>query len=290
MLVDGILPMTGVVVLAGSPKVGKSLLAGMVALAVGGDAPMVLGRAVGRHGPVLWVTEEGGLEAISYRFRHQLAAQSGAAPALFIAYRQRLRLDRPDSVRFLRSEVAGLQPALVVIDPLNRAHGADENRPTEMTRVMDALSGIAARFECLVVANHHLAKPSAERRGTIWDRFRGASAIRSATDANLALEEAGSAGAHLVGEFRDAEPLELDLVLDRGALVFGLAEGRLGKIDPDELLEFVRASGEATGLLVCRRFEVTKKTALAALDEHPDLDSYTGPRGVRTYFVEGDRP
>jgi len=78
-----------------------------------------------------------------------------------------------------------------VIDPLNRTHAVDENRPTEMTRVMDGVADLAYGLGIAVLAIHHLGKPSAERRGDPWDRFRGASSIRSGSDANLMLDPSG---------------------------------------------------------------------------------------------------
>ena len=104
-----------------------------------------------------------------------------------------------------------------------------------MTPVMDAMAGIAYDLETAVLAIHHLAKPSAERRGDVWDRFRGASSIRSGTDANLALDGTGNR-VKLVGEFRDSEPLLEHLELDRKSLLFqagraarGANEGRSGR-------------------------------------------------------------
>ena len=74
---------------------------------------------------------------------------------------------------------------------------------------------------------HHLAKPSAERRGDIWDRFRGASSIRSGTDANLILDGSGDR-VRMYGEFRDAEPLSAYLELDRTSLTFHVVDAPKG--------------------------------------------------------------
>lgn len=285
----GCIPEIGLTVLAGSPKVGKTLLASQFALCVGAigpeDArPDFLGRSV-RGGPVLVIVEEGSIAGISWRLRHQAEALGVLDAALDVGHRQRIRLDDARSVKLLRAKVDQLRPTLVVVDPLNRLHGADENRPTQMTPVMDALAGIAYDYRCAVLAIHHLAKPSAERSGPIWDRFRGATSIRSGTDANLALDGNGSI-VQLVGEFRDAEPIAEYLELDRESLTFRSIEGPKvpSKIDPAELLEYVRDRGQATAQQVMERFTVkSKATALAALDGHPDLDSFEGPRRMRVY-------
>lgn len=273
VLVPGV-PKVGCTVLAGSPKVGKSLWATQQAIALGCRT--------------LYVVEEGSLGGISYRLRRQAAALGVTAPPLSLLYRQRTRLDVPASVKALRADVETIRPALLILDPLNKSHGADENRPAEMTRVMDGLSGIAYDYGCAVLALHHLAKPSAERRGDIWDRFRGASSIRSGTDANLILDGSGTS-VHLVGEFRDAEPLSEHLVLDREALIFRPADGPayVGKVDPAALAEYVREHGPVTAQAVMAEFAVAKHTARTAIEALPGVDWTEGLRGVRAYFMDG---
>lgn len=271
MLAAGI-PMVGLTVLAGPPKVGKSLYASQTALEL-------------RCG-VLYVAEEGSLGGIGWRLRHQAEALGITdEPAFVLLHRQRIRLDDRASVKALRARVEAFRPALVIIDPLNRAHGADENRPTQMTPVMDAMAAIAYDFGCAVVAIHHLAKPSAERRGDIWDRFRGASSIRSGTDANLILDGSGDR-VRMYGEFRDAEPLSAYLELDRTSLTFHVVDAPkgTGKVDPETLLEFVDELHNVTARSVMERFNVSKMTALAALEDATELDRFEGVRGVYTYF------
>lgn len=247
------IPEVGVTVLAGSPKVGKTLWSSQAALEL--------------RRPVLLVIEEGSLEGIRFRLARQAAALDIEDPPLIVMYRHRVRLDARSSVDALRAIVRAERPALVVLDPLNRLHGADENRPTQMTPVMDAMAGIAYDYGTAVLAIHHLAKPSAERRGDIWDRYRGASSIRSGTDANLALDGTGD-HVKLVGEFRDAEPLIEWLDLDRDALLFRPGEGPESvpaKVDPIALRAFVDERGMVTARQVMDAFTVARHTALGAL-------------------------
>ena len=271
MLATGI-PKVGLTVLAGPPKVGKSLYVSQTALEL--------------RCRVLYVAEEGSLGGIGWRLRHQAEALGVSEdPPFELLHRQHVRLDNLGSVKALRARVEAFRLALVIIDPLNRAHGADENRPTQMTPVMDAMAGIAYDFECAVVAIHHLAKPSMERRGDIWDRFRGASSIRSGTDANLIMD-GSSDRVRMYGEFRDAEPLSKYLELNRESLTFSDAEGPkgAGKVEPDALLQLVDELHNVTARSVMERFTVSKMTALAALEEAHELDRFEGVRGVYTYF------
>jgi len=246
------IPLVGVTVLAGPPKVGKTLYASQ--------------RALECRKPSLLVIEEGSLNGIAYRLHRQADELGMSEPPVHVMHRQRIQLDNRASVARLRDVMAEHQPAFVTLDPLNRLHGADENRPSQMTPVMDALAGLAYDFECAVLAVHHLAKPSAERRGDVWDRFRGAGAIRSGTDANLAMDGT-SDRVKLVGEFRDAEPFQSWLELDRDALLFREAEppDAPAKVNPIALRAFVEERRQVTAAQVCEHFTVARHTALKAL-------------------------
>jgi len=263
------IPKVGLTVLAGPPKIGKTLYASQIGLTIP--------RAS-------FVIEEGSLAGIGFRLRRQAEALGVDLPDLEVLHRQGIRLDNRASVSALRAYVKARRPPLLTLDPLNRLHGADENRPTQMTPVMDVLAGIAYDFECAVLCVHHLAKPSQERRGDVWDRFRGASSIRSGTDANLILDGTNDR-VRLVGEFRDSEPLSTYFELDREALIFRAANPprATGKIDPEELVAFAQDRGKVSARDVMDQFHVSKPTALTAL-EGAGLDRGEGARGQRIYF------
>jgi hypothetical protein len=274
MLLDDVpIPRVGVTVLAGPPKIGKTLYASQVAL---------------RAGRCSLVVEEGTRDGIAFRLRRQAAGLGIEAPDLEVIHRQTIRLDNRQSVARLRDYVARRQPVALFLDPLNRLHSADENRPSQMTPVMDALAGLAYDFKIAVVAIHHLAKPSMERRGDIWDRFRGAGSIRSGTDANLILD-GSTALVKLVGEFRDADPYVGYLKLDRETLLFEATDAprTSGKVDGDALRAFVEERGQVTIREVAAAFGCSKNTAAALLDAAPDLDWFEGPNRTRFYILAG---
>jgi len=261
------LPEVGVTVIAGPPKVGKSLWASQTALESGK--------------PTLLVVEEGSRTGIAYRLRRQAAELGIVAPPLHVMYRQRIRLDERASVARLRAVVADLRPALIVLDPLNRLHGADENRPSAMTPVMDALAALAYEDGRAVLCIHHTNKPSAERRGGVMDTLRGASSIRSGTDANLVLDDG-----RLIGEFRDAEPLLEYVELDRDALLFRPAEApeAPSKVDPIALRAYVEDRGQVSWHQVADEFRVSRNTAMGAL-RALGCDELSGARGALSFTL-----
>lgn len=265
------IPKVGLTVLAGPPKVGKTLYASQTAL-----------TAASR---VLMILEEGSRAGIAYRLRKQVHSLGIPAPDIAVLLRQHVRLDDRGSVSRIRDLVAERRPDLVLCDPLNRLHNGDENRPSQMTPVMDALAGIAYDFETAVLANHHLAKPSAERRGDIWDRFRGATSIRSGTDSNLIMDGTG-ATVRLYGEFRDAEPMNVYIALDRETLLFHDADApeAATKVDAIALRLFVEERRQVTARQVMDEFGVAKHTALRAV-RALGCDEFEGPRRVLTFSL-----
>lgn len=258
------IPKVGLVVVAGAPKIGKTLWVSQLVLETRQRA--------------LLVVEEGSRAGIAYRLRKQAFHLELEDPPLTLMHRQRVRLDDRESVKRLRAHVEETRPAIIGLDPLNRLHQADENKPSLMTPVMDSMANLAYDYECAVVAVHHMAKPSADRRGDIWDRFRGASSIRSGTDANLVLD--GSTDrVHLVGEFRDGEPMSEWLELDRETLLFtpGDAPEAPTKIDPIVLRTYVEAHAYVTKAMAAAKFEVSVNTAAEALRKL-GADEFRGPR------------
>lgn len=268
------IPEVGVAIFAGVPKVGKSLWASQTALE--------------SRRPTLLIIEEGSRSGISFRLRRQAFELGIEDPPITVMHRQRIRLDDRASVSRLRAYLAETRPELVILDPLNRLHSADENKPSQMTPVMDALAEIAYDDGGrAVVAIHHVNKPSADRRGDIWDRLRGASSIRSGTDANLILDGDRGNYRKLVGEFRDAEPLLEHLEFDRARLLFlpaAAPEAAPSKVDPIALRLFVEERRQVAAQLVAERFSVSRNTAKYAL-RALGCDEYAGARGILTFSL-----
>jgi AAA domain len=181
---------------------------------------------------------------------------------------QGIRLDVPASVAELRAIVADARPVLVVLDPLVMLHSGDENKPSEMARVIRPLTEIAAEFETCVVIVHHVNKPSSDRKPTrLAQRFRGASSFAGATDANVILDRVGDS-IHVRAEFRDAEDTDLWLELDPDTLLLEetLAPTKAGaKVTAGELLAYIGNQGEVGAKDTAERFSVSRNTAKAAL-------------------------
>ena len=95
-----------------------------------------------------------------------------------------LRLDhRLDRQRLLET-VERIGPRLLVLDPLVRLHGVDENTVAEIAPILGFLRELQRRFAAAVVLVHHARKSRATRPG---QALRGSSELHAWGDSNLYL-------------------------------------------------------------------------------------------------------
>jgi hypothetical protein len=181
-------------VVAGEPKAFKSWLGIDLAVSVAtGDA--VAGQwQVSRPGPTLLIQEENRDDELASRFRARLARcpEPGAVPALIRSNRG-TRLDDPATIRALIAMIETERICLVVLDPLYRLHGAEENDATEMGRVIEVLLSIRNATGAAIVLIHHVRKREREReRGRApvpvsGADLRGSNVLHAVIDAGIYL-------------------------------------------------------------------------------------------------------
>jgi hypothetical protein len=174
-LVEDRLPSSGLSLLAGKPKAGKSTLARGLGLAVARGAPW-LG----------WPTAKGlvfylALEEKRAEVRAHFAAM-GATEADDI----RLFIDPApaDALARLRAAAEQDRPSLIIVDPLLRLlRVRDGNDYAEVTRALDPILALARQTGAHLMLVHHLGK--GERRG--GDAILGSTAFFATVDTALYL-------------------------------------------------------------------------------------------------------
>lgn len=269
-LAGELIPAVGLFLIGGDPKSFKTMLGLQLAICVA--QPRVaefLGHPV-RHGPVLFIEEEGSRHKLRERIGMMCRGLGVEPPEdLYLSLHRGVRLDVQASAQSLYETAQSLRPALIVLDPLVMLHSGDENKASEMARVMRVLVNIASRMECAVAVIHHLNKPNQERRPTrLAQRLRGSSAFAGAMDGTLILDRDGDRTVRVRGEYRDAEPADLYLELDTSTLLLSEAEPpeSARKVKPLELLAYVESEGNVGVTAVAKRFEVTRNTARGVLE------------------------
>jgi hypothetical protein len=202
-------------VIGGAPKCAKTWLGLDLALSVA-TGTACLGRyAVPEPGPVLVYLAEDALLVVRQRIegmaRHRSLDLAGVEIHVITA--PVLRLDRgPDRAR-LWETTRRLRPRLLVLDPLVRLHGIDENHAGEVAELLAYFRSLQRQLDLAVLLVHHTRKNAAGGVAA-GVGLRGSGDIHAFGDSNLYLRRSRE---HLVlsSEHRAAPasaPVNLELV------------------------------------------------------------------------------
>ena len=242
-LVEELWGASSVGVIGGAPKCAKTWLGLDLALSVA-TGTACLGRyAVPEPGPALVYLAEDALPVVRERFagmaRHRRLDL--AAVEVHVITAPVLRLDRdPDRAR-LRETTRRLRPRLLLLDPLVRLHGIDENHAGEVAELLAYFRSLQRQFDLSVLLVHHTRKDAAGGVAA-GQGLRGSGDIHAFGDSNLYLRRTRD---HLVlsSEHRAAPaspPVYLDLVATNAQtthleVVAELQEGRRRSLEEQVL-------------------------------------------------------
>jgi hypothetical protein len=168
-----------------------------------------------RPGPVLIYLAEDALPVVRRRVdgmaRHRGLDLAGVEIHVITA--PVLRLDRdPDRMRLLET-TRRLRPRLLLLDPLVRLHGIDENNASEVAALLAYFRSLQRQFDVSVLLVHHTRKNAAGGAAAGLG-LRGSSDIHAFGDSNLYLRR-GKEHLVLSTEHRAAPaspPIHLTLV------------------------------------------------------------------------------
>jgi hypothetical protein len=164
-LVKGIIPRSGITVVWGPPKCGKSFWTFHVAMhvALGWEYQ---GRRV-HGGPVVYLALEGGegFKARIEAFRQRcLSEQASDIPFYLISASVNFVKDRAALVESIKNQLDKM-PVLVVIDTLNRSLAGSESDDKDMAAYIRAADAIREALGCAVVIVHHCGVDGTRPRG-----------------------------------------------------------------------------------------------------------------------------
>jgi AAA domain len=179
--VKGILPHSGLAVVWGAPKCGKSFWVFdlVMHVALGRE---YRGRRV-QQGAVVYLALEGGagfanrIEA--WRRRCLNGHGSKPVPLFLIDVALDLVAEHSELIAAIHEQLQGTNPAVVVIDTLNRSLAGSENKDEDMASYIRAADVIRQTFNCLVLIIHHC--------GTAGNRPRGHTSLAGADDAQISI-------------------------------------------------------------------------------------------------------
>ena len=202
-------------VIGGAPKCSKTWLGLDIALSVATGTACLGKYTVPEPGPVLVYLAEDALPVVRERVagmaRHRGLDLDRVEFDVITA--PVLRLDRdPDRMRLLET-TRRLRPRLLLLDPLVRLHGIDENNAGEVAALLAYFRSLQRQFDVSVLLVHHTRK-NAPAGAAAGQGLRGSSDIHAFGDSNLYLRRCKE---HLVlcAEHRAAPaspPIHLALV------------------------------------------------------------------------------
>jgi AAA domain len=211
-LIKGLLSSSGLVVVWGAPKCGKSFwsLDALMHVALGWK---YRGRRV-RAGAVIYCVLEGqrGFKNRIEAFRHAKLGNNSPSPPFYIMSRPlSLVCDSKALIEDIRSQLGDTKPAAVCLDTLNRSLDGSESSDEDMAAYIRAADLIRAAFDCAVVIVHHCGHNGARPRG--HSSLMGALDVqivvrRDAADnvvAELELSKDGEVGLQFVSRLRVVE-------------------------------------------------------------------------------------
>jgi hypothetical protein len=216
----------GVGFLAGSPKAMKTWMGLDLAISVASGTPCLGRFAVEERGPVLAFLAEDRHREIRQRVAgicRQRNLALGSLDLHFISV-PLLQLHLGEDSARLRATVESLHPKLLLLDPLVRIWGADENSSQEIGALLSFLRTLQRRYRLAILVVHHFTKRSHSRLG---QALRGSGDLWAWSDDNAYLVRNGD---HLVLHLEHrsapaAEPITLRLVDgDGGALHLEIVE------------------------------------------------------------------
>jgi hypothetical protein len=237
-LIDQLWGDSSVGLIGGAPKCSKTWLGLDLALSVA-TGTACLGRyAVPRAGPVLVYLAEDALPVLRERVagmaRHRRLDLADVPMHVITA--PTLRLDRDPHRSRLLETAKRLRPRLVLLDPLVRLHGIDENNAGEVAGLLAYFRALQRQLDLSVILVHHTRKNAAGGVAA-GQGLRGSSDLHAFGDSNLYLR-------------RTRERLLLS------------SEHRAAPASPPVCLELVAADAQTTHLEVVAEADGPKRASL----------------------------
>lgn len=235
-LVEQLWGESSVGLIGGAPKCSKTWLGLDLALSVATGSACLGKYTVPQAGPVLVYLAEDALPVVRERVQG-MARHRGLdldAVEMHVITAPILRLDRDPHRTRLFETAKRLRPRLLLLDPLVRLHGIDENHASEVAELLAYIRSLQRRLDLSVVLVHHTRKNATGGVAT-GQGLRGSSDLHAFGDSNLYLR-------------RSRERLVLS------------SEHRAAPASPPVYLELVATDAQTTHLEVVAELDVQRDT------------------------------
>jgi len=175
-------------VIGGAPKCSKTWLGLDLALSVATGTACLGKYAAPQPGPVLVYLAEDALSVVRERVA-SMARHRGldlGQVEIHVITAPTLRLDRDRNRGQLLETAQRLRPRLLLLDPLVRLHGIDENNAGEVAGLLAYIRSLQRQLDLSVMLVHHTRKNAATGVAA-GQALRGSSDLHAFGDSNLYL-------------------------------------------------------------------------------------------------------
>ncbi|CAN1211888.1 AAA+ ATPase domain-containing protein [Tumidithrix helvetica PCC 7403] len=278
-LIDEILPINELILLAASPRAGKSLMAMNIAQCVASGSNF-LDRPV-TQGSVIYVQCED-----SETKTKQRAIAQGWDENLPVYWLEKFKLSELSELIDLAKEI---EPRLIVLDTLSRVRDDNTTESSaEMGRILEPLQEFARDHNCCILPIHHTGKIKLESADAldVFETIRGSSAIRATCRGTLVIA-ANEQGYRLCIE-NGYNKQDLKVSLDLNTLTWRLL-GKWGiqadASQADQVLDYLTKVEHATLEQLHESVGINKPSLYKVLSRlvHDEKISKTGSRKAVVY-------
>ena len=215
----GILPESAILLLHGSPKSGKSIMACNLALSLSSGIDWY-DFEIKRPYKTLVIQAEVNYHEERERFRVMLRGgeYNGSLDNMEFSDGRGIDLLSEKGIKFINEKLIEFNPEIVIIDPLKDYHTKDENSNTDMAVFMQRLRSLVNAFNISIILVHHSKK---NNEGFGGSNIRGASNIFGSVDSVIELKKKKNLERTLNFELRYGSELEeMSLELNPMSLFF----------------------------------------------------------------------
>lgn len=221
-LIAEIFPASGLIVVYGPPKCGKTfwLFDALMCIALG----IPYRERATQAGKVIYCLFEGqrgfAKRKEAYRQYHRLSDDTEEPPFYLLPVKLELVKDHPRLIEAIRLRANGHPPRVIVLDTLNRSFTGSESSDEAMTAYISACDAIREAFGCAVIIVHH--------SGLAEGRARGHTSLLGSADAQIAVKRDAADNVVATVEFMKDGEDGVEIVSK--LLPFDVAVGATGKI------------------------------------------------------------
>jgi archaellum biogenesis ATPase FlaH len=293
-LVESLVPMNGLVVIAGAPGSYKSWIVEHMALAVS-TGTTLFGKFGTIEGGVLIIDQENHLSLVQKRFR----LLGGVEGLEVYFYGADFFVEDEETVAEVCKMIQDNSIKLVIIDSLIRSYrNKDENSSNDMAEVFRQFRKFQQAGAAVVFVHHH-RKPSILSKNIASESLRGSSDILAAVDSAIAVEKDSDEVKMTQTKLRQdmaIKPFKVKLEGDSEHLEFvycGELEEEAEKVDKaKEEIQTVLEEGEISRADLISRFKglYGQKTMDSALKSFTaeEVQLRLGDRGKKYYRKAGE--